>query len=466
MEVIKKIKIEEALNISEKAGRVYLAGELERAQKNFKEVVTDGYEIGISKYSEFTCEKAHVHTKNREYNYVITGSVKVYFFDTKEEHIFSAGDFYVIDKDEPYMGKAQPGTKVIFSKDPGGDDKVYRPDLEESIPEGWQDGWDDPKSREEKPKAHSSKGFFGYLWQAIKMNKSFLIEFSSFVLAIVGLISMSVSFRTIMAVLAIGVVIIIIKVAHTYITKLAREVTDIPITRESHVYIMKNDFYINFDKIIHEKNEIPVMAIGIDSTMNLELSTASGILKHLMDYMEREGVLSQFELQAAIDEAYQKQFGVNRLDDSTGRELLDVLIVKDIPIIVRDKSYPEQNPQQKKLTFLFIANSRKRDPNGDIEDIETPNHQNVIIKIFEEFDKMENGPNSLMMGAIGTNGGQSSYPIILTEIINCFSASIHKNGKFVNRDLYLSIRLEDIKRQRLEQSEMVALIKDRAKYVK
>ena len=120
MEYIKNNAIEDGLRVSQ---RVYLCGNLERPS-TVQHIPTEGYEIGISDYPEYTFEKVHIHTFNKEYNYVLEGSIKILLLDSGQEYTFTKGDLFVIDTNEPYVGKAYPGTRTIFSKVPGGNDKV------------------------------------------------------------------------------------------------------------------------------------------------------------------------------------------------------------------------------------------------------------------------------------------------------------------------------------------------------
>ena len=107
----------------EGTGRVYLCGDLKK-KTSPEPFPTDGYEIGISYYPEYTFEKAHIHSFNIEYNYVIEGAIKVFMLEEKKEYLFEKGDLFIIGVDEPYVGKELAGTRTIFSKTPGGNDKV------------------------------------------------------------------------------------------------------------------------------------------------------------------------------------------------------------------------------------------------------------------------------------------------------------------------------------------------------
>lgn len=136
MKYITDTDIQDALD---KGVRIYLCGNLKRETRS-KYIHTDSYEVGISKYDEFTVEKAHLHRFNDEYNYVIKGKVKVFIFNENKEYVFGAGSMFVIEPNMPYKTKAMKGTKVIFSKVPGGDDKELTPQFEQGM-ENWAKSW-------------------------------------------------------------------------------------------------------------------------------------------------------------------------------------------------------------------------------------------------------------------------------------------------------------------------------------
>ena len=135
MDIIGSDQIENGL---QQTGRVYLCGDL-HMPNSVEHISTDGYEIGISLYREYTFEKAHIHRFNAEYNYVLSGSIKIFLLAEKREYVFSAGDLFVIHPNEPYVGKALPGTRTLFSKDPGGDDKELVPMSDALL--AWGSAW-------------------------------------------------------------------------------------------------------------------------------------------------------------------------------------------------------------------------------------------------------------------------------------------------------------------------------------
>ena len=136
MEIIRSHNIEEGLTVS---GRVYLCGNLQK-ENAVKHIVTDGYEMGITDYPIFKFEKAHMHTFNTEYNFVLKGQIKLFLLNEKKEILLSEGDLFVINVNEPYVCKAAAGSRTFFTKIPGGNDKLVIPEDKKLI--HWGSTWD------------------------------------------------------------------------------------------------------------------------------------------------------------------------------------------------------------------------------------------------------------------------------------------------------------------------------------
>lgn len=138
MKIIRNQAIDKALE-SEK--RVYLVGNLAFPTALEGVIGSDNSELGITDYKKYALEKPHHHATNVEYNYVIKGSVKGIIIKEEKEYIFNEGDLYVIMTNEAYITKAKKGTKVIFSKVPGGNDKVVV-DIKSKEIEKWGQDFD------------------------------------------------------------------------------------------------------------------------------------------------------------------------------------------------------------------------------------------------------------------------------------------------------------------------------------
>lgn len=137
MEILRSEQIEEAIK---KQYRQYLTGHMEYPQKYLRNI-EDDIEIGISQYDEFTADKPHMHPVATEHGYVLEGALKVKLLDgSGAEYEFKKGDFFLLRPDIPYATKNAPGSRILFIKSPGGNDKR----LVEVTPETeqWLSSWD------------------------------------------------------------------------------------------------------------------------------------------------------------------------------------------------------------------------------------------------------------------------------------------------------------------------------------
>ncbi len=111
--------------------RFYFVGNLKKIQPELKHFINDNFEIGFSHYKNFTIETPHYHTFNHEYNYILSGEIKIYLFNENLEIELKKGDFFVIKPDMPYICKVKENTEILFAKYPGGNDKVvFKPEKE------------------------------------------------------------------------------------------------------------------------------------------------------------------------------------------------------------------------------------------------------------------------------------------------------------------------------------------------
>lgn len=120
--------------------RHYLAGHLTREQP-FLRHLEDEIEIGISDYQSFTADRPHCHPIATEHGYVLRGSIKIRCFEETgtTEMEFREGDFFLIRPGVCYASKNAPGTRILFIKSPGGNDK--RLIQVDSDTEEWLKAW-------------------------------------------------------------------------------------------------------------------------------------------------------------------------------------------------------------------------------------------------------------------------------------------------------------------------------------
>lgn len=120
MKLITNKNISNALSST---NRIYLAGKLSGANP-IEHFNLEDFEIGISDYKDFTIDKPHYHSFNHEYNFILNGEIKVFVIDEKKEYLLKEGDIFLIEPNMKYITKSKKGTRVLFMKSPGGNDKV------------------------------------------------------------------------------------------------------------------------------------------------------------------------------------------------------------------------------------------------------------------------------------------------------------------------------------------------------
>ena len=118
--VVRSADIEASLAGSSKQ---YLAGILGRPQE-LEHLPYGDVEVGLASFDEDCAEQPHLHAKQREYQYVLSGRVLLRNMDTDTTHELRSGDFYVVDPGVGHAQKQEAGTRILFFKHPAGNDKV------------------------------------------------------------------------------------------------------------------------------------------------------------------------------------------------------------------------------------------------------------------------------------------------------------------------------------------------------
>lgn len=120
--------------------RQYLSGRLARPQEELPCIESD-IEIGISDYKEYTAEVPHYHSAADEYIYLLSGSLKVWFWEQEKEYCLTIGDFLRLSPGTKYAAKALAGSRTLFVKAPGGNDKVTDFPVPETV-KAWLEKWE------------------------------------------------------------------------------------------------------------------------------------------------------------------------------------------------------------------------------------------------------------------------------------------------------------------------------------
>ena len=102
--------------------RKYFAGNLKKPQ-NLPFIRSENVEMGLTSYDTFTAEPPHRHSVATEYQYMVAGRTQYMDTETGKVYEFKAGDFYAVRSGTTYAQKSEPGTKIIFVKEPSINDK-------------------------------------------------------------------------------------------------------------------------------------------------------------------------------------------------------------------------------------------------------------------------------------------------------------------------------------------------------
>ncbi len=419
--------------------RIYLCGKLQ--QKNAVEhIENEGYEIGISKYDKFTCESAHYHALNNEYNYVLKGQVKVWIFDEEKEYTFSQGDLYLIEPNMPYITKAQPDTMVLFSKTPGGNDKVLTPEYEESVLE-WTKSWNkDIVAKKIIERNSSAKEYIKLLREATEMSLKDIIKIWSVIAFIWGITSTFMGLYELQYFIAVGLLLSVVFLIK-YILEIKKDTRRFDFGENKGCFVLMKDGYTeNMQKVLSDEQNAEkdfYFAMGIDRSLSLAVSTHKGILFSVLGFLKENYGLTLEDMQEKVNAAKARQF--------SQKEVLDYGDILKIKI---------EGKNNQTFYLLLIVNSVKKDntENGEMELVGGPDSRIIILKLFEYCREID--CENLFVGAFGTNGLHFPYDVVVSEIINAYV----KNQKVDNgipKNVYLSVRKEDMERHNVNHSDIV-----------
>ena len=134
IQIIKKDIIEKAF---ENNDRQYMIGNLKVPQE-LEFIFDENVEMGISDIKHYQVDKVHYHSNCKEYQYIISGKNKYLDLNKHKTYELSKGDVYMIETNAAYYQKSLAGTRILFIKVPGGNDK-YLVELSEEQMEWGKD---------------------------------------------------------------------------------------------------------------------------------------------------------------------------------------------------------------------------------------------------------------------------------------------------------------------------------------
>lgn len=106
------------------SSRIYLSGDLKNPQTGLRPLTSTAVEMGVSQYDAFSSDTPHMHLSNIELNYVVEGETHLFDIERNTVWELPAGSVFILEPNTPYATKHKGGTKVVFFKSPGGNDKM------------------------------------------------------------------------------------------------------------------------------------------------------------------------------------------------------------------------------------------------------------------------------------------------------------------------------------------------------
>ena len=219
--------------------------------------------------------------------------------------------------------------------------------------------------------------------------------------------------------------------------------------------LMKGDVQANMSYIIDNMpDRLPntVFALGLDCSSDISVSTTVGMVKAVCDLLrERYGITSAL-WQDLIDKAKIEQLG--HPDAHREMQYGDSILIR-IPIRIGER-------EESFLQLLLIANSRKKNPDGNIDDVVGIDSRKIIMSVFDRCDKLGDIAENLFIGAMGTNGLGFPYEVITAEILNCYIFAMRRSedtGRLrAPMNLFYSVRQIDMERSGISSDEVISYI--------
>lgn len=225
------------------------------------------------------------------------------------------------------------------------------------------------------------------------------------------------------------------------------------------VNLIKGDYDDNMEHHIctyPDELKHTVFAMGVDCSSNLHLSTTGGIIKSVVQYLNRAYGVTVDEIQQRIDLAKMEQ--LHHPDANQELQFKDILLV-EVPI-----KLPHFQPERtERVKLLLIANTRKAENwNGNVDKVVGVDSREIILKIFEKCAQIGPKAKHLFIGAMGTNGTAFPYEVVTAEILNCFVYAKRKskdsNSVCFPLHLWYSVRQSDMERWGLSSDEVLTYI--------
>ena len=220
--------------------------------------------------------------------------------------------------------------------------------------------------------------------------------------------------------------------------------------------LMKGDVQTNMTYVIEnmpDQLDKTVFALGLDCSSDITVSTTVGMVKAVCGLLQEQYGITLEMLQDLIDHAKIEQLG--HPDANREMQFGESVLIK-VPIRITDA------PEEFFLQLLLIANSKKRAPGGDIDDVVGIDSRKIIMRVFERCDALGETAENLFIGAMGTNGLGFPYEVITAEILNCYVFAMRRSEDtdrlHFPMNLFYSVRQRDMERSGLSSDEVISYI--------
>lgn len=303
----------------------------------------------------------------------------------------------------------------------------------------------------------------------------------SSLIAIFGVLKNPDDYRDYLLHILYGALIIFVVFLFYQFLKLMSRCVDFPLQDRParHFYILNGGFDENMRYVLTDgifKNDNYTFAMGIDKTLELKNSTNKGILKSVTQLLLKENGNNVADLQNMINKEKDRLLECKKqhsLPESIEfGDIIDISIDNKITKITTAKNkdtnpIEAENDQAKKqeipmIRLLLIVNSVHMDPAcsnpEEFENVVGIDSRIIIIKLFEYCRKKK--IQNLMLGAMGTNGLNFPYHIIVREIVNayCYWFGQLAIDSASPLNVILSLRMIDISRHAGELPKIVSSI--------
>lgn len=308
-----------------------------------------------------------------------------------------------------------------------------------------------------------------YIKEAYHQSKKAILTFIGGLAAIWGVLSSllgQIEGRYIFAALAfVGIVYAIFKYSYWF-WRIKKGRMSVPVFKKRNVILLRDGYPENMEKLFHElsQDELQKFAfvMGIDRTGDLGISTKGGVVYAVFNYLDKcyqcneqfPSVVAQRQLGDFI-KRYPPVDPLNKLAYGTCVEIHLML-----------SPVGNSDVQSIPCNLIFIANSRKEDPNdkNKSEALNDDKKSNIIIPKVFDYLLSTNKFEGVMMGVMGTNGMRQTYQVIFSQTINQFARVSYKDEQNPLSRLYISIREQDYTKWNMSLSQLGEYVRLCSKY--